>query len=205
MIGANSLEFNRDPQIPESLKNRFPKYLVARLIAETGTEREDEGRELADENEIDEGECEAQALQTTARRGVNRPQPAPAAKPATDQKKGADDMPEPAQLAAKGARTTRQARDKFTSDINAALATSKGNPNSNGCKIEQDLATLAADLQEGGKNILQFEQQCVSSLGKGATSEHVEEAGAQRKELDDDVKKGCQKLAALKSLWKPPS
>ena len=209
MIRTKSLEYQRDPQIPESLQIPFPKYLQVRLRSQSELTRNDRGRLVEDKTEIDDAEYEAQILanaaptQTTGHRSANV-QPALAGEPTTD-KKDADKMPEAVQLAVKGARLTHQACDKFQRDISVALAISKGNANSRGCKIETDLEALVAALQDGDKKVLKFEQDCVATNGKEITNADIEEAGAQCTKLDKEIKGGRQKMAALKSLWKLPS
>ena len=79
---------------------------------------------------------------------------------------------------------------------------SKGNDNSKGCKIETDLAALKGTLSANDTELLAFEKKCVSSNGSSITGREIQYAAALSKDIDDAIKNGRKKAAALRSLWK---
>eukprot|EP00959_Pyramimonas_sp_CCMP1952_P086491 1809155-Pyramimonas_sp.AAC.1 len=111
-------------------------------------------------------------------------------------------MPEAVAVAAKAARAAHGYIDRFVRELEAAIESSSKNENSKGCKIENDLDAMRGTLAAKDKELLTFEKKCVSSNGAGITGKEIQTAADLAKEIDDAIKNGRKKLAALRSLWK---
>ena len=105
-------------------------------------------------------------------------------------------------VAMKAVRAAHGCIDRFVRELEAAIETSKKNENSAGCKIETDLDAMKGTLAAKDKELLAFEKKCVSSNGAGISSKEIQAAAELSKEIDDAIKNGRKKVAALRSLWK---
>ena len=101
----------------------------------------------------------------------------------------------------KSVRIAHATCDKFVRDLGGVVESSKANPNSAGCKIEGDLEGMVAELGKFDEDILKFEKLCLTNAAK-VSSKDIESAAATAKRIDDQIKSGRKKVAALKTLWK---
>ena len=97
-------------------------------------------------------------------------------------------------------RLTHGVNDKFIKDLGSVIELSKGNDNTVGCKIEADLETMSANLTKWDKEIMDFEKKCL--MGAKFGSKEVADVAKTTRAIDDDIKVGRKKVAALKSLFK---
>ena len=206
MIRAKTLETKRDPSIPESLNVPWPKYLQLRLLEESEAKRQDRGRTMAEESQLDDDEYECKIVEhkawnpsaaQTAPHGASSHQQHQLQEPNKQQHL----LPESVLVALKSVRIAHATCDKFVRDLGGVVESSKANPNSAGCKIEGDLEGMVAELGKFDEDILKFEKLCLTNAAK-VSSKDIESAAATAKRIDDQIKSGRKKVAALKTLWK---
>ncbi|CAK0840465.1 unnamed protein product [Prorocentrum cordatum] len=208
MIRARTLETKRDPAIPESLLVPWPKYLQVRLHSESERDRHDKGLQLTDNTTLDDDAYDEKYAEQSRghnqQQGGQQQQQPPQqqqslqTEPSVDKAK----MPEAVAVAVKAARAAHGYIDRFVRELEAAIESSSKNENSKGDKIENDLDAMRGTLAAKDKELLTFEKKCVSSNGAGITGKEIQTAADLAKEIDDAIKNGRKKLAALRSLWK---
>ncbi|CAK0911291.1 unnamed protein product [Prorocentrum cordatum] len=206
MVRARTLETERDPAIPESLVVPWPKYLQVRLHSESERDRHDKGLQLTDNTNLDDDAYDEKYAEQS--RGHNQQQGGQQQQQPPQQQQSLQTepsvekakMPEAVAVPVKAARAAHGYIDRFARELEAAIESSSKNENSKGCKIENDLGAMRGTLAAKDKELLTFEKKCVSSNGAGITGKEIQTAADLAKEIDDAIKNGRKKLAALRSL-----
>ena len=118
----------------------------------------------------------------------------------TQQAQQAQQTPERDKIAIKSVRATHSLWDRQQREWMGVLAQSDGNPNTKGCKFEEDLRIATKQCNTLDEDLMTVERKFIAN--KPLTDEDLATAGSAATKLVDMVKDGNKKCAAIKAWIK---
>ena len=215
-LRARTMVAKRNPKLPMDTELKYPADQIVAYTTETWQQKKRTETSRAREHE-DEDPDAAQAFEQSSAAAAmafaarasgcmqaHAPVSGQAGEPPQQQQQPKN-CPGPRDVDKAVVKNLKQAHANWSRTIvdwQAVLSKSSIHPNTQGCKIEKDLADLLQNMKAIDCDIVQLDQQFQVSDTKQFTEADIKRGGVICQDLSDGLKVGGKKVAALKSWWR---